>query len=563
MKKRYPFKFLDAYTKEDVDIFFGREEEINALYEMVFQTNLLLVYGASGTGKTSLIQCGLASRFKSHDWLAINIRRGNNINQSLEKALTESAKTEDELNNKPDTEDYFTDFQDIIKGEKPLSDLEKLFKTIYLKYFRPVYLIFDQFEELYILGSEDEQRTFIQTVGQIMRIEQPVKLIISIREEYLGHLFEFEKAVPQLMHKKLRVESMNLKKVRKVIKGVTDPKKSIVTINASEVKEFEESVFQLIKSSEKNLTFQLTYLQVFLDKLYITISGDETREKEALFSLDALNEVGDIEDVLRDFLEEEVKRIYLLAKERYNTITINTIWKILSPFATLEGTKEPISKQDLYNHLRELDQELILVVITAFADNARILKYSVEHELYELVHDSLALRISEKRTDDEIALLEVKRLIKTQVSIMETAREDFTSKQLDFIDRYSDKISPSEKEKAWIEKSRKKVNAQKIKRKRRLWFTFSGLVLLLIIVSGLLIWALDQQKKTKDAYTQLKFKRSEANAKELKSFGDSYLELKKKDFASQSYKAALDTLKDYPEDSLYKKIEKCYDSCKK
>ena len=563
MKKRYPFKFLDAYTKEDVDIFFGREEEINALYEMVFQTNLLLVYGASGTGKTSLIQCGLASRFKSHDWLAINIRRGNNINQSLEKALTESAKTEDELNNKPDTEDYFTDFQDIIKGEKQLSDLEKLFKTIYLKYFRPVYLIFDQFEELYILGSEDEQRTFIQTVGQIMRIEQPVKLIISIREEYLGHLFEFEKAVPQLMHKKLRVESMNLKKVRKVIKGVTDPKKSIVTINASEVKEFEESVFQLIKSSEKNLTFQLTYLQVFLDKLYITISGDETREKEALFSLDALNEVGDIEDVLRDFLEEEVKRIYLLAKERYNTITINTIWKILSPFATLEGTKEPISKQDLYNHLRELDQELILVVITAFADNARILKYSVEHELYELVHDSLALRISEKRTDDEIALLEVKRLIKTQVSIMETAREDFTSKQLDFIDRYSDKISPSEKEKAWIEKSRKKVNAQKIKRKRRLWFTFSGLVLLLIIVSGLLIWALDQQKKTKDAYTQLKFKRSEANAKELKSFGDSYLELKKKDFASQSYKAALDTLKDYPEDSLYKKIEKCYDSCKK
>ena len=28
--KKYPFKFLDAYSKEDTDIFFGRDEEIDA-----------------------------------------------------------------------------------------------------------------------------------------------------------------------------------------------------------------------------------------------------------------------------------------------------------------------------------------------------------------------------------------------------------------------------------------------------------------------------------------------------------------------------------------------------
>ena len=90
MQKRYPFKFLDAYTRDDSDIFFGREEEVDALYEMVFQADLLLVFGASGTGKTSLIQCGLASRFQSHDWLALNIRRGSNLNVSFEKALLEA-----------------------------------------------------------------------------------------------------------------------------------------------------------------------------------------------------------------------------------------------------------------------------------------------------------------------------------------------------------------------------------------------------------------------------------------------------------------------------------------
>ncbi len=90
MKKIYPFKFLDAYTKDDTGIFFGRDDEINSLYEMIFQSDVLLVYGASGTGKTSLIQCGLASKFQSHDWLALSIRRGNNLNESFDNALIEA-----------------------------------------------------------------------------------------------------------------------------------------------------------------------------------------------------------------------------------------------------------------------------------------------------------------------------------------------------------------------------------------------------------------------------------------------------------------------------------------
>ena len=50
--KRSPFKFLDSYQKEDKDRFFGRERETAQLYNAVRASNLVLVYGASGTGKT-------------------------------------------------------------------------------------------------------------------------------------------------------------------------------------------------------------------------------------------------------------------------------------------------------------------------------------------------------------------------------------------------------------------------------------------------------------------------------------------------------------------------------
>ena len=77
--KRSPFKFLDSYTKNDKEIFFGREHETEELYQKVFESKILLVYGITGTGKTSLINCGLANKFNDSDWLPVTVRRRNDI----------------------------------------------------------------------------------------------------------------------------------------------------------------------------------------------------------------------------------------------------------------------------------------------------------------------------------------------------------------------------------------------------------------------------------------------------------------------------------------------------
>ena len=82
-----PFKFLDSFTKEDKEIFFGRDKETEELYHKIFESKILLVYGVSGTGKSSLINCGLVSKFSESDWLPVNVRRGWNIVESLEKAI--------------------------------------------------------------------------------------------------------------------------------------------------------------------------------------------------------------------------------------------------------------------------------------------------------------------------------------------------------------------------------------------------------------------------------------------------------------------------------------------
>ncbi len=480
MQKIYPFKFLDAYSKDDARLFFGRDEEVNALYQMVFQSNMLMIYGASGTGKTSLIQCGLAGKFQAHDWLALFIRRGNDINASFDKAVAEAGGS---VSASDDTIDLslLTDSEDgVTTVTKAASPLARSLKNVYLNSFRPIYLIFDQFEELFILGTKQEQADFIDTIKEILVVEQPVKIIFSIREEYLGHLGDFEKAIPQLMRKKLRVEQMNLDKVSQVIEGVTRLKRSNISLKKGEEQHITEAIFDKIKGSDKTLTIQLPYLQVFMDKLYLHTTNDETRQADAVLELGTIEQMGDIGDVLLDFLEDQVKTISRNFTTQRRPVTTDDIWLVLSPFATLEGTKDPISISELCSRLPGKDKDLVEEIVDAFV-NSRILRYNEAENVYELAHDTLAKKIAAKRSEDEIELLEVRRIIKNQVNQKKELQELFTYRQLARIEACMNRLTPTEEESRLIDASR-----DELKRKRRVRnMQISGVIVSLVV--GLII----------------------------------------------------------------------------
>ena len=54
-----PYKGLLAFQPEDSDVFFGREALVTALLGRIVERNLLVVVGASGSGKSSLVRAGV------------------------------------------------------------------------------------------------------------------------------------------------------------------------------------------------------------------------------------------------------------------------------------------------------------------------------------------------------------------------------------------------------------------------------------------------------------------------------------------------------------------------
>ena len=279
-----PFKFLDAYQNDEREMFFGRDEEIESLYEKMQETNLLLLYGASGTGKSSLINCGLSNKYQDSDWLSLFVRRGNNLIDSLWSHIR-----------KPEV--AITSIPENITVPQAL-------RSIYLDHFKPIYLIFDQFEELFIQGDADEQEKFFSTISAILSAEIQCKIILSMREEYLAYLSEFEEVLPSLFDHRFRVERMSNKNLRKVVNGTA----KFFKINIEDPETTVDRILKNIRDERKGV--DLTNLQVYMDRLY---REDEERRgnenRHIRFDLDLVGEDVKLDDVLADFLDEQLDKI--------------------------------------------------------------------------------------------------------------------------------------------------------------------------------------------------------------------------------------------------------------
>ena len=60
-----PFKGLESFTETDADLFYGRDKEIGKLATHLIDHSFLAVVGASGSGKSSLVQAGLVPSLQS------------------------------------------------------------------------------------------------------------------------------------------------------------------------------------------------------------------------------------------------------------------------------------------------------------------------------------------------------------------------------------------------------------------------------------------------------------------------------------------------------------------
>jgi len=162
-----PFPGLRPFTPEESDLFFGREGQSEEILVKLIKNRFVTVIGASGSGKSSLIYCGIIPKLLSEQsadsWKVLNLRPGNDPIGNLVEIATQRRMVS------------------IGKGEKVL-------------------LMVDQFEELFRFKDAQrsgaftsDSRQFVNLlVTALTRSKTDIHVIITMRSDFIGECAHFQ-----------------------------------------------------------------------------------------------------------------------------------------------------------------------------------------------------------------------------------------------------------------------------------------------------------------------------------------------------------------------------------
>ncbi|WP_282079199.1 hypothetical protein [Aquimarina algiphila] len=313
--------------------------------------------------------------------------------------------------------------------------------------FTPL-IIFDQFEELFVYGTEEEINKFGLFLKLIFEYKIPFNIIISLREEYFGHLDQLQSYVPHIFYKKIRLAHPNKDVIKNIIK------KSFQEFNINQYKDHtketlsdteKDSRIELILNQIKikdneSTSYHLPFLQVYLDSLYkvdyYRTYGDKSSQnnKEHLpleFKEEEIKEFGSIEQVLENYIREVNNKIIKNTSNKLNDRVEHkdSVIKFLRHFKTKDDLKKRIPIQvekdnyyvisnrkildkiqkDIWGETNDLEYNGTISEIINKLKEKGILKVSTDQNLgadyTELSHDIIAKVISKIRTEDDFMLL--------------------------------------------------------------------------------------------------------------------------------------------------------------
>jgi hypothetical protein len=490
-----PFKFLDSYQQEDADIFFGRATETDALYNALSGVKHLLVYGPSGAGKTSLIECGLRNQFSDADWFAVSIRRGANMTASVFARINEALHEKIALDSKTKL------------PQNPDFDFGEAIENMFAERYQPIYLLFDQFEELLILGDEAEKKDFFTRLNRLIRYKVPCRVMLVMREEFIGHLSEFEPLCPSIFQHRFRLEKMGRSNVQSVIQQILEAEKYQSDFRVEQPAALAESILAKLPDTQREI--ELAHVQVFLEELWDRAAAEAPQpSKGELPTLHSglVKENDNLERVLDSFLKKQLEQLERSHGEKVPL-------ELLAAMISERHTKLQLGEGDLENALakngvvlqkplpdllRDLEQRRII----------RTLK-SGEQTQFEISHDVLALVVGQNLTD-EMKLREKAREI---YRVYEGRAGMFSREDLDYLRAFGGYLEvPEGLERRILESETHLIANQKEelektrKRLRMLWglLVAAGVALL---VAGYFWWDANQQKdiakeKEQEATTQ-------------------------------------------------------------
>lgn len=178
-----PYRFLSPFTQSTSGLFFGRESDTQRfveVWEHPDRTPMLALTGRSGVGKTSFLSARVLPYLAQQGHEVLVVRGGQrpleHLKGQAERLISRSSNGQGRTAQE--------------------TGIEQIFEQLSQYLGRPICLFLDQFEELFTGGQAHEQQAFAEALGLMLRTGSQVRLILSLREDYLGALMRILDGLP-------------------------------------------------------------------------------------------------------------------------------------------------------------------------------------------------------------------------------------------------------------------------------------------------------------------------------------------------------------------------------
>ena len=199
-----PFAGLAPFQEADADRFYGRTREVGAVRARLRSCALVALAGPSGVGKSSLVRAGVIPLLKrsGEGWDTFTIRPGRNPLAAL-SAIRIGLATD------PASSSLVVSGASGEHAPDPTPDLRAApgqlgaaLRAWAHRTRRRVLVFVDQFEELYTLCAEsDERAAFLACLdGVADDASSPLRVLLSIRSDFLDRLAEHRHLADDVNH---------------------------------------------------------------------------------------------------------------------------------------------------------------------------------------------------------------------------------------------------------------------------------------------------------------------------------------------------------------------------
>ena len=380
-----PYKFLDYFDPSDRAIFFGRDADIARFLGYIGAQRLVVLYGESGVGKTSLIRAGLIPNLVQKGLIPVYTRCIEHPRYVIQEGVREVVSLFDHA-------PAFTE-----RGLRQFLEDPGLMRYEFV-------IFVDQFEEFFVRFPESARDEFINDLIECISEDASVgaTFVLSLRREYFVELGKYKQRLLELYNNAYELRKLTREEVRD---AVIRPAHEHGLV-------YEDTLVDvLIDDIYHEGDYNTPHIQIVCDKLVDSLQP-EARE----VTLDLYKQLGGASKILAEYLDTAISR--LPSEDQPRAV------EILKDMVTSHRTKS-LNTLDEIARRTGYAREVVDEIVHRLVHEARLVREMARggSVLFELAHEFLVERVGELLQEEDIRVKAIYEMLDRQM--IEWEREGF------------------------------------------------------------------------------------------------------------------------------------------